>query len=272
MSKFQRASLLSVAAGLALMNEEVGAAGGGTAVADTAAGTAAAADKPKGIRGSEQEAKPGLTKVAFHFKKEAIRDASGAKIAEGDKLPSVMLLLPVITAEAVLTIFADPAKAKEQNFLLDQLQAPVYLGARAQINEFREKNKGKEVPLDVLDYSKLTIEALAAAALESGSSSKISEEDWKDWLDDYAATMLEFSDWTDKEHEAKVEAQKKLLAGPIRRMRDKKLLSVIRTLLNWYAANSKNLAEHEECYANISAYVDKWLSYEANDLLASILG
>ena len=276
MSKILRASLMAAAAGSLLMNEEVGAAGGSTAAANAGAGAAGgateAAKKKDAIRGADQEVKPGMAKTVFHFKKEAIRDAAGNKVADGEKLPSVALLLPLVTAETLLAVLSDPAKSKEQAFLLDQLQTPVYLAARAQINEFREKNKGVEVPLDVLDYSKLTVEALTAAALESGNSSKISDEDWSDWLADYATVMLAHREWTAEGWEQKVEAQKKLLAGPIRRMRDKKLLSAFRQLLNFYAANTTALAEHEECYTNISAYVDKWLNYEANDLLASILG
>lgn len=246
--------------------------GADTGASAQAAPAATEPAKKQAVIGADQEVKPGFNKVVFHFKKEAIKDEKGNKISEGEKLPSVALLLPAITPDTLLAIFSDPAKTKEQNFLLDQLQSGVYLAARAQINEFREKNKGKQVPLDVLDYSKLTVEALTAAALESGSSSKISDEDWKDWLDDYAATMLAHREWTQEDHEAKVTAQRDLLSGRIRRLRDKKLLAAFRTLLDFYAANTANLAEHEECYTNISSYVDKWLNYQADDILASILG
>jgi hypothetical protein len=223
------------------------------------------------ILGADQPVTAGMVKQVFHFKKEAIKDAAGNKIGDGKKLPSVALLLPLITAETVLTVFTDTSKGKEQQFLLDQLQNSVYLGARDQINSFREKNPGADVPLSVLDLSKLTIEALAAAAEESGASNKLSDEDWEAFYEDWTATMLA-TEWTQENREAKVAAQINLFKKTLRRSRDKKLLNGVKQLLSIYAANSKGLADNLACYENINAYVEKWVNYEPQDLLASILG
>ena len=269
MAKIIRASLFAAAMGGIYMNSDVDAVstGGGNGQA----GDTGAAAKPETIAGESQPVPAGMTKQVFHFKKEVFKDAAGNKIGEGKKLPSVALLLPQVTAETVLTLFADPSKAKEQQFLLDQLQNSVYLGARDQINAFREKNKDVAVPLDVLDYSKLTVEALTAAAEESGASSKISDADWDSFYDDWGIVMLA-TPWTEEKREAKVAAQIELFKKGLRRNRDKKLLAGVQQLLAIYAANSKALEDNAACYENISSYVEKWLKYEPQDALAAILG
>lgn len=278
MSKLFRSSLLA-AAGALFMSAEVGAAGGGTAnvsidgIPQDDANTAAteSAAKRGEVIGADQPVPVGMVKQVFHFKKEAIKDAAGNKIADGKKLPSVALLLPAVSADTILTVFADPAKSKEQQFVLDQIQQAVYLGARDQINGFREKNPGEDVPLSVLDHSKLTIEALTAAAEESGSSSRITDEDWASFYEDWKATMLA-TEWTQDNRDKKVDAQINFFQKNLRRSRDKKVLGGVQQLLQIYAANSKNLADNVACYENLSAYVEKWVNYEPQDVLASILG
>lgn len=276
MSKLFRSSLLA-AAGALFLSEEVGAAGGGNAtlsidgIPQDDAGASEAAPKRGEVIGADQAVPAGMVKQVFHFKKEAIKDAAGNKIADGKKLPSVALLLPAVTADTILTVFADPAKTKEQQFVLDQIQQAVYLGARDQINLFREKNPGVDVPLSVLDHNKLTIEALTAAAEESGSSSRITEEDWTSFYEDWKATMLA-TEWTQDNRDKKVDAQINFFQKNLRRSRDKKVLGGVQQLLQIYAANSKNLADNVACFENLSAYVEKWVNYEPQDVLASILG
>lgn len=277
MSKMFRASLIAVAAAGMYRNAEVGESGGGTAVSidgieQTGATPAATEATGKNVvLGADQAVPAGMTKQVFHFKKEAVKDAAGNKVADGKKLPSVALLLPLITAETVLTVFTDPAKAKEQQFMLDQMQNAVYLGARDQINSYRERNPGSDVPLDVLDASKLSIEALTAAAEESGASNKLTDEDWDAFYEDWTSTMLA-TEWTSENREAKVAAQVNLFKKQLRRSRDKKLLRGVEQLLAIYASNSKGLQDNLACYENLTGYVNKWVNYEPQDLLASILG
>lgn len=247
------------------------AAAADNAAADNAAAGTEAAPKRGEVIGADQEVPAGYTKQVFHFKKEVLKDAAGNKIGEGKKLPSIALLLPAITAESVLSVFADPAKAKEQQFVLDQIQQAVYLGARDQINAFREKNAGTDVPLSVLDHTKLTIEALTAAAEESGASNKLTDDDWESFFGDWKATMLA-TEWTTDRREQKVDAQINFFKKNLRRSRDKKVLAGVQQLLQIYAANSKELTDNVACYENISAYVEKWVNYEPQDVLASILG
>lgn len=272
MAKIIRGAFAALALASLAMNEEVGAAGGSDAA--SAAGNAAAgeaAPKRGEVIGADQEVPTGMLKQVFHFKKEVLKDAAGNKIGEGKKLPSIALLLPAVSAETVLTVFADPTKAKEQQFVLDQIQQAVYLGARDQINAFREKNVGQDVPLSVLDHSKLTIEALTAAAEESGASNKLTDDDWASFYEDWKVTMLA-TEWTQDNRDKKVDAQINFFQKNLRRSRDKKVLAGVQQLLQIYAANSANLADNVACYENISAYVEKWVNYEPQDVLASILG
>lgn len=251
-------------------NETTNAANAAT----TEAAAAATEAKKNEVIGKDQPVPAGQSLQVFHFKKEVLKDAAGNKIGDGKKLPSVALLVPLVTAETVLTLFTDPSKVKEQQFMLDSLQQQVYLGARDQINAFREKNSAADsVPLDVLDHSKLTIEALALAAEESGSASRISEDDWESFYDNWKEVMLA-TPWTAEEgRAARVEAQLNLFRKQLRRSRDKKLLNGVRQLLDIYAANAgAGLTDNAACYENINGYVEKWRNYEPQDLLASILG
>jgi hypothetical protein len=218
----------------------------------------------------------GMKAQVFHFRKEKIKDPETQKEIEVYKHPSVTMPLPMTTVEQVKDIFNAPTtgdgnRGAEQKFILDLISDAIYLQAREQINEFREsdKYKPKEVLItpDVLDYSKLTVTALAnMPASERGS--KVSEEDMAAFLQDYVAIMPAAAN----RDATKIKAQADILEKGLRTVKtDKKVLGVMRDLLTLWAANTQNLEEHQEVYDMLTNRINKWLAAEPKNVLESIM-
>ncbi len=203
----------------------------------------------------------------FHFRKEKVKDNEGNEIGEAKKHPSVTIPLPVPTKDEILTIFNSAERASEQKFILDQVYDAFYLQAREQINAFREDNKDATVSANVVDYSKLTITALAnMPAGERGS--RVSDEDLKAFIADYTAVMPEASGKDAK----KIKAQADLLEKGLRSVRtDKKVLGIMQQLLAVYATATQNMEEHQEAYDMFTGRITKWLTAEPKNVLESIM-
>lgn len=212
---------------------------------------------PEGMRGQ-----------MFHFRKEKVKDEEGKEI-EVFKLPSAKIPLPIPTREQVREIFNDDTRTSEQKFVLDLIDDAFYAQARDQINEFRENNPGKDklVTADVIDYSKLTINALAnMPASERGN--KVSDEDMAEFIKDYVAIMPQASG----KDANKVKAQAGILEKGLRTVKtDKKVLGVMQNLLTVWAASSEALEEHQQVYDMLSNRIKKWLSAEPKNVLESIM-
>jgi hypothetical protein len=213
----------------------------------------------------------GMRAQVFHFRKEKIKDEEGKEI-EVFKHPSVTIPLPVPTVEMVRDIFNAPSvgdnnRSSEQKFILDLISDGFYAQARDQINSFREDNPKGTVTADVLDYSKLTITALAnMPASERGS--KVSEEDVAEFIKDYVAVMPAASG----KDAAKIKAQAGILEKGLRSVKtDKKVLSVMNDLLTMWAANTANLEEHQEVFDMLTGRIKKWVAAEPRNVLESIM-
>jgi hypothetical protein len=216
----------------------------------------------------------GMKAQVFHFRKEKIKDSEGKEI-EVFKHPSVTIPIPVPTVEMVKEIFTAPTtgdnnRGSEQKFILDLISDAFYSQAREQINNFREgvdNPKEKLVTADVIDYSKLTITALAnMPASERGS--KVSDEDMAAFLQDYVAVMPQASG----KDASKIKAQADILERGLRSVKtDKKVLNVMNDLLTLWAANTANLEEHQEVYDMLTGRIKKWVAAEPRNVLESIM-
>jgi hypothetical protein len=183
--------------------------------------------------------------------------------------------MPVPTVEMVRDIFNAPSvgdnnRGSEQKFILDLVSDAFYSQARDQINNFRmttRQSEGKLVTADVLDYSKLTITALAnMPASERGS--KVSDEDMAAFMQDYVAIMPAASG----KDASKIKAQADILERGLRTVKtDKKVLNVMNDLLTMWAANTANLEEHQEVYDMLTGRIKKWLAAEPKNVLESIM-
>lgn len=239
--------------------EEGGAASGGTA---------AAANQPQ-----ETPVPEGMKAQMFHFRKEKVRDEAGNEIAdEVFKHPSVKIPMPIVTREEMLAIFSAPStgegnRASEQSFILSLVDDALYSQARDQINQFREDNPKATVTANVIDYSKLSVNALAnMPASERGN--KLDEEDMKAFIVDYVSVMPQASG----KDANKIKAQANILDKGLRTVKtDKKVLAVMKDLLTLWAANTPNLDEHQKVYDALNGRIDKWVKAEPKNVLQSIM-
>lgn len=253
--------MIALLAGMAFRDNTVGADGtGGPAAAPSP--TPAPVTIPEGMKGE-----------VFHFRKEKVKDANGVEVGEVKKHPSVTIPLPIVTKDEIVAIFAAPSegegnRAAEQKFIIDQVQDAFYIQAREQINEFRDSAAGKDatVSANVIDYSKLNILALATMpASERGN--KISDDDLKAFLADYAAIMPSAL----QKDAAKINAQVQLLERGLRSVKtDKKVLSVMDQVLTVWAASTQNGEEHTAVYDMFKNRIAKWLKAEPANVLESI--
>lgn len=235
-------------------------------------------DQTPGVDGSgatkEQDVviPEGMKAEMFHFRKEKTKDPETGAELEVYKHPSAKIPLPVPTREELLAIFTAPSsgegnRASEQSFILGLVADSYYDQAREQINEFREQNPRTPITADIIDYSKLTINALAnMPASERGN--KVSDEDMTAFILDYVSIMPEAL----KKDAAKIKAQAGLLEKGLRTVRtDKKVLSIMEQVLTVWAGNTSNLEEHQQVYDMLTGRIKKWVSAEPKNVLDSIM-
>ncbi len=232
----------------------------------TTGGTTAAAPKEPDVVVPE-----GMKLNVFHFRKEKTKDEAGNEI-DVYKHPSAKIPLPVPTREQLAEIFNAPStgegnRASEQVYILGLVEDAYYDQARDQINEYRENNARTPVTAAIIDYSKLTINALAnMPASERGS--KISDEDMAAFILDYTSIMPNAL----QKDAAKIKAQANLLEKGLRTVRtDKKVLDVMKQVLQVWAGNTANLEEHQQVYDMLTSRITKWVSAEPKNVLESIL-
>lgn len=252
-------SIRMAASGMLFRDNTVGTDGAGAAAAP--ASPPVPVTIPEGMRGE-----------VFHFRREKVTDAAGNEVGEVKRHPSVTIPLPIVTKDEVALIFAAPSegdgnRAAEQKFILEQVQDAFYIQARQQINEFRDTNKDGVVTADLIDYSKLSILALATMpAAERGN--KISDDDLKAFLTDYAAIMPTALN----KDAAKIKAQVNLLEKGLRTVKtDKKVLGVMDQVLAVWAQSTQNMEEHQAVYEMFTNRVQKWLKAEPANVMDSIL-
>jgi hypothetical protein len=256
MKSISKFSLLALATAGLFMEQATDGSGVGVS-------TGSAGGKPEDVPVPE-----GMRGQMFHFRKEKVKDAEGNEIAdEVYKHPSVKIPLPIPTREEILAIFNDTARTSEQAFVLSLIEDAFYAQARDQINEFRESNPKATVTANVIDYSKLSINALAnMPASERGN--KLDEEDMKQFVADYVSVMPQASG----KDANKIKAQANILEKGLRTVKtDKKVLAVMKDLLTLWAANTQNLEEHQKVYDALNGRIDKWSKAEPKNVLESIM-
>jgi protein involved in sex pheromone biosynthesis len=136
--------------------------------------------------------KMGLVKSTFHFKKEKLRNADGKVIGDGKKLPSVVLDLPVPTIEFIAHMAENPSQfPKELELMQAALHDQVYRIARSQINDFRDNDANKDMPVTAasLNYDKLDWTAIANMPKGERASTVPSDEELQSFYTSYKEVM-----------------------------------------------------------------------------------
>jgi hypothetical protein len=192
-----QSALIAAMLGSAMFKEDtVGVAGSTTAAAN-------ASTPSGGVSGAEAEKTPAavappapneyveMTKVNFHFKKEKdTKDETGKVLAVGAKHPSVEMFLPIPKLSRIVQYIAEPEKyAKEIELLNGAIFDVVYGQARAQVNDYREKNPKDTVTNAVLNYDKLDWTAIANMPKSERGAYAPDESEVEAFVTSYAEVM-----------------------------------------------------------------------------------
>lgn len=232
----------------------------GTSTAAAPAPTPAPVVIPEGMKGQ-----------MFHFRKEKVKVGEGEEI-EVYKHPSIIVPLPIPTVDQLKEIFNAPTtgdnnRSVEQKYILDLVFDGFYSQVREQINATREEGSKTAFSVDNVDYSKLSILALASMpASERGS--KVTDEDMAEFIKDYVSIMPAASG----KDISKIKAQAGILEKGLRTVRtDKQVLDIMSKLLTLWAGTTANMEEHQEVYEMLTGRIKKWLATEPKNVLDSIM-
>lgn len=194
----------------------------------------------------------------YHFKTDTIRDEEGKEIGKGRKHPDVKAVFPVPTdAQLVESIASnDAVRAYVRTLVFDAIDA----AGRAQINEWREANGlDKDFPVTAFDLSKLTLEAIATAPTDK--SSGISEDDWKEFYEQYTVVMTQVVKYA----EAKVKLHVGHFKTKLARVKhEKEAIAKLLELLNMFAANAPEevMQDSLACWTDLTQRANKYLRTE----------
>lgn len=208
--------------------------------------------------------------LAFHFKKEKIRDNEGKVIGEGKKLPSIKANLPVPNVAGVLEIVQ--AQGKELELLLDSMTEVIYTQARGLVNDIREANTkagtpDNEIKAEEIDVAKLSWSFIANMPKAERRGLGISEEDWEEFANDYRAIMPK----TTGKDADRIEKHVQLFKNRFNRCRnDKKALTVLSDMLALWATNTANLEDNQEVYEYLNKRVETLLKEEEKVLAEAL--
>ena len=182
--------------------------------------------------------------VAFHFKKEKIRNQANEVIGEGKKLPSIKVAVGRPNAEGILEIVK--AGGKELDLLLDAAADIVIDRVRGLINEVRAMlPDGQEIKPELIDLSQASWSIIANIPKAVRKGLGISDEDWDDFSADYRAIMPGV---TQKDAD-RIEKHIKLFKSKYAQCRnDKKALAVLAEMLDVWAANTGSMDDNQTVY------------------------
>ena len=204
--------------------------------------------------------------ASYHFKKEKIRNAAGDVIGEGKKLPTVKLNVPRPTAEGLLKIIE--AGGKELELLLDAAADEVLDRVRNIINEVRVKlPEGQEIKPEMIDLAQAHWSVIANLPKPERKGLGISDDDWNDFAADYRAIMPQVTGKDADRIEKHVALFTKKFA-PCRN--DKKALSVLKDMLDMWAANTGNMEDNQTVYEYLSGRVTSLLQEEEKVLAEAL--
>lgn len=188
----------------------------------------------------------------FHFKKDEL----------GNKRPTVEIPIPVPTAEAILHALTDE---KQRNYILELVGEAIYGAAREQVgDDTKPVNKAEE-----MDYSKLSIEALANLPKAERRGGGISKEVWELFGKDYASVMPALTGFSADQ----VGNAVKLFLNKFQLVKtNKKVIGFLKTQLALWFTNTTNQEEFQECYDFLDQKADALLKADEASLLANLGG
>ena len=194
-----------------------------------------------------------VANTAFHFRPKKVDGVE-------TKRESITLAIPKLTLEGVADILAQ-GDANSQALLLDAVEAVIVAHARKIMTE-DEAITAESFPIAQLDW-----QVIANIPKAERSGGGISKETWKEFADDYIASMPEI---TGKPLDA-VKRAANLFVSKFRDCRSNKpILTVLQGQLEIYAASAPNAAIYVECIEALSNRLELLLSLDEADLIGNL--
>lgn len=192
----------------------------------------------------------------FNFKRRVTKDEAGNVIGTSKKQPSLVVALPVMTAEGVIQALT--SGGKEAELVLSQINDVFYQAARAQFDDAIENftDPDQEVNAGMLDFDKLDITFLANLPPSTRGASAITEDEWKFFFDDYLAVMVAATGKEEKRIANQIEHFKK----PQRIRVNAKVLEVLLDQLAIYVTKTAALDDTGTCAERLIAKFTKWVA------------
>lgn len=241
---------------------------------NTSTATEAGADAP--VVESSVKFAPGTVgvKKKFNFKQRTVKDESGKEVDKLPKQPSLEVMLPVPTAEAVIAVLSQPdtvtvtvnGETKEvantqKSLILDYIYQIIFDQAKSQLDAVIDSfgsDKTKQVSVSDLDYDKLSLAYIASIPPARRGAVAISDEEWKEFFADYGNVMSQGAGKT----KVQIENHIKILERPRNYRAKKDLLSVMRDQLNLYAQLATNLEDFTVQYQRLQDQLTRFIEEE----------
>ena len=195
--------------------------------------------------------------VKMFFKTETLRDEEGNEIGKGRKHPDVVAILPMPTVEQVLQELAQEGPVRK--LIMEAREDQVVTAARAQVNDWREKNPEGTFTPTLFDLSKLDLRTIALTPKKDRGGWAPSEQDTKDFIEDYKHVMVQVVGYDAK----KVGTHCKNFEKGLTKIRlEKPILAKVKELLVMWASRTEAMEENQQIYDWYNARIDKWMKAE----------
>lgn len=193
----------------------------------------------------------------YFFKTETLKDEEGNDMGKGRKHPDVSAVLPVPSVEELIQELSQEGPVR--TLILDSVYDTIFLAGKLQINEWREKNPEGTFTPTLFDLSKLTLRAIALTPKKERGGWAPSEQDVKDFVEDYKHVMVHVVGYDPK----KVGTHCKNFEKGLTKIKgDKPILAKVKELLTMWAARTESIDENQQTYEWYVARIERWLKAE----------
>ena len=203
-----------------------------------------------------QASAPGTLTQKFNFKSRKITNDAGEEIGKTKKHPSILVTMPVPTADELIGYLSTPEGAVAK-LILSAVNGIVADQVRSQFDDLLESyvdDTSKELSVNDLDFGKLTLDYIATIPATQRGGTALTEEDFKAFFGDYLVVMVAA---TGKE-EKRIQAHIELFKRPQKARAQKEILALLVSQLDIYLATSANLEDTGEVANRLRGKFQKW--------------
>lgn len=244
---------------------------------------AAAGDGTEGAAGADVPAVvPNGKEFSFFFKSREVKDTEGKVISIIPAHPTVAAVLPVTQGLDVIEIMSHLGEteltedgktskptvgSKVAQLVLEMVQDLHYQAARGQINDWLEKNEGKQFSATNFDLSKLTLEFIAQQERGSRGAWAPSEDDMKAFCEDYTVIFVQEVQYDVK----KVKVHCDQFVGGYKKIKNDKIaLRKMLEFLTIWASKTNNMDALLDTYGWLVARANKYATAEEKDFASAL--